>query len=187
MSGNEKEGTRKSTFGSEVLEWTKVILISLIAAVAITTFIKPTLVKGESMYPTINEHDYLIINCTPYLSKNPSFGDIVVFETDYHTDSGKEKDLIKRVIGLPGDAISIKDGVVYRNHEALDEPYINGDFTPGDMNEFVVEENHLFVLGDNRSNSLDSRSKEIGVVPYEDIVGVVIVRLFPFNKIGPLE
>ena len=187
MSRVEQKQKTKKSAKSELLEWIKVICVSVVAAVVITTFVKPTLVKGESMYPTIQEHDYLIINCVSYMGKSPSYGDIIVFETDMKTDDGKDKDLIKRIIGLPGDTIEVKDGIVYRNGEALVEPYINGEYTPGDVDETVVPENHVFVLGDNRPNSLDSRSEEVGTVAYEDIVGCVMVRLFPFDKIGTVK
>ena len=74
-----------------------------------------------------------------------------------------------------------------RNGQVLEEPYINGDYTPGDVEEITVSEHHVFVLGDNRPNSLDSRSEQVGLVDYEDIVGNVLVRLFPLDRIGGVK
>jgi len=173
--------------GNTIKEWVKTIIISVVIALAITTFIRPTLVKGYSMYPTINEYDYLIINRIPYITHEPNYGDIVVFKTTQLTVDGSEKDLIKRVIGLPGDIIEIKAGIVYRNGEALTEPYIYGDITPGEIEPIAVEEGKLFVMGDNRPNSLDSRDERVGEVPMSNIQGKVIVRLFPFTKIGTID
>lgn len=167
-----------------IFEFVKTIIIALIIALVITTFIKPTLVKGYSMYPTIEPYNYLIVNKLPYLTGEPAHGDIVVFKAHIYSDNGEEKDLIKRVIGVAGDKIEVKDGVVYRNGEALDESYIYGGKTPGDMETFTVDEGYIFVMGDNRPNSLDSRDPSIGEIAVSDILGRVDIRLFPFNEIG---
>lgn len=175
------------TTKESIKEWIKTILISVLIALAITAFIRPTLVKGFSMYPTIEEYDYLIINRMPYITKEPEYGDIVVFKTNQLTVDGEKKDLIKRVIGLSGDTIEIINGIVYRNGKALDEPYINGGRTPGEMEAFEIHEGKIFVMGDNRPNSLDSRDSRVGEVPMSNIRGKVVIRLFPFDKIGTLE
>ncbi len=167
-----------------ILEYAKTVIVALIIALVITTFIKPTLVKGYSMYPTIEPYNYLIVNKLPYITGEPARGDIVVFKTHIYSDSGEEKDLIKRVIGIEGDVIEVKDGVVYRNGEALQEDYIYGDKTPGDMAPFTVDEGYIFVMGDNRPNSMDSRDPSIGEIAVADIMGRVDLRLFPFDEIG---
>jgi len=167
----------------EVLEWVKTIVISIIIAMIITTFIRPTLVKGYSMYPTLDEYDYLIINKIPYMLHEPERGDIVVFKSHLKTIEGKDKDLIKRVIGIPGDTVQITNGKVFVNGQLLNEPYINGNFTSGELLVEVPEE-MLFVMGDNRENSLDSRDAKVGPVSIDTVRGKVLVRLFPFTKIG---
>jgi len=167
-----------------IFEFVKTIVIALVIALVITTFIKPTLVKGQSMYPTIEPNNYLIVNKIPYIAGEPSHGDIVVFKAHLYTENGEEKDLIKRVIGIEGDVIEVKDGIVYRNGEALKEDYINGGITPGDMAPFTVDKGYIFVMGDNRPNSLDSRDPSIGEISVADIMGRVDLRLFPFNEIG---
>lgn len=167
-----------------VLEFARTILFAVIIAVAITTVIKPTLVKGHSMYPTIEPNNYLIVNRVPYLTGSPSYGDIVVFRAHIYTDTAEEKDLIKRIIGLAGDVIEVRDGLVYRNGEALHEDYIYGGITPGDLEPITVNEGHIFVMGDNRPNSLDSRDPSIGEVAMSAVLGRVDLRLFPLNSIG---
>jgi len=167
----------------EVFEWIKTIVISVVIAMVITAFIRPTLVKGYSMYPTLDEYDYLIINKIPYMLHEPERGDIVVFKSHLKTMEGKEKDLIKRVIGIPGDAVQITDGKVFVNGQLLEESYINGNFTSGEL-LLEVPSDTLFVMGDNRENSLDSRDEKVGTVSIDTVRGKVLVRLFPFTKIG---
>jgi signal peptidase I len=124
------------------------------------------------------------VNRIPYITGKPSHGDIIVFKAHVYSDTGEEKDLIKRIIGMEGDVIEIKDGVVYRNGEALEEDYIYGGITPGDMAPFTVDEGYVFVMGDNRQNSLDSRDPSVGEVAVSDVLGRVDLRLFPFDQIG---
>jgi signal peptidase I len=177
--GNQKMKKKKA-----IWEFAKTIITALIIALVVTTFIKPTLVKGYSMYPTIEPYNYLIVNRLPYLAGEPEHGDIIVFKIHIYSDSDEERDLIKRVIGVAGDVLEVRDGVVYRNGTALQEDYIYGGITPGNMEPITVNEGYIFVMGDNRPNSLDSRDPGIGEIAVSDILGRVDLRLFPFNKIG---
>lgn len=170
----------------EILEWVKTIVISVVIAIVITTFIRPTLVKGHSMYPTLEPNNYLIINKIPYMIHEPERGDIVVFKSSLESIDGKKKDLIKRIIALPGDELTVKDGRVYVNGEELKEDYINGSFTPGKLS-IEVPKGMVFVMGDNRGNSLDSRDPKVGPVDIDTIRGKVLVRLFPFSEIGRVD
>lgn len=170
----------------EIFEWIKTIVISVVIALVITTFIRPTLVKGHSMYPTLEPNNYLIINKIPYMMHSPEKGDIVVFKSSLKTFDGKEKDLIKRVIAVEGDELVVKDGKTYLNGEEIKEDYINEDYTTGDV-DIKVPEGEVFVMGDNRGNSLDSRDERVGTVDVDTIRGKVLVRLFPFNKIGAVD
>lgn len=99
----------------EIFEWIKVFVLAIVFAFVITQFIKPTLVRGDSMYSTLEEGDYLIINRMSYKFGEPKRGDIIVFESDLQQDDGTNKDLVKRVIGVSGDTIKIKDSKVYVN------------------------------------------------------------------------
>lgn len=170
----------------EIIEWAKIIVTSLVIALVITHFVRPTLVQGSSMYPTLEEKDYLIINRVAYKHKEPKRGDIIVFKTNLLQANGKEKDLVKRVIALPGDKIKITDDKVYLNGKLQDEKYIHGEKTEGDI-DMVIPEGYVFAMGDNRENSMDSRDPEVGIVNENDIMGKVMVRLYPFNKIGKVS
>lgn len=170
---------------SELFEWIKVIVVAGLLALAITHFIKPTIVKGESMVPTLHPNDYLIMNRVTYRNHPVEYQDVIVFHSNLSLDgesSSKKKDLVKRVIGLPGDTIEVREGKVYRNGEELNEPYINDGVTDRDTLA-IVPENYYFVMGDNRLNSSDSRDTQVGMVPKENIIGKVTLRLFPFNQI----
>lgn len=170
----------------EIFEWVKTIIISLIIALVITTFMKPTIVKHYSMQPTLDENDFLIINRLLYTRGTPERGDIIVFESNQMDNNGDQKLLIKRIIGLPGEEIQIRGGQVYINEELLAEPYLEDDYTHGNIQQFIPE-NALFVMGDHRNNSLDSRNEDLGLVDFEDIVGKAFVRLYPFSEIGFIE
>lgn len=167
--------------------WLKDIAIALIIGILILQVIKPTIVRECSMNPTIHENDYIFLNKQAYLFNDPQHGDIIVFHSDLLQANGREKLLIKRIIGIPGDKISIADGILYRNGEAVDEPYTLDGYTLTDMEEIVVPEEKLFVMGDNRQNSIDSRDDTVGYVDFDLIIGKAFFRLYPFDKIGLLD
>lgn len=171
-----------------IIEWGKTLLISLAVAFLISLFIKPTIVREHSMVPTLNEYDYIILNKIAYIGKkSPQYGDIIVFQSDLEMEDGKKKYLIKRVIGVGGDTIRIQEGEVYRNGEQLDEPYINGDYTSGDISDLKIEEGKLFVMGDNRPNSMDSRDQtEVGQIDEDTVLGKTLIRLYPFKQMGSI-
>jgi signal peptidase I len=124
------------------------------------------------MYPTFDDRDYLMINTLSYKVGDPERHDIVVFH------KMDQEILIKRVIGIPGDEVIVKNGEVFVNGTLQDETFINGEFHIGDV-KTVVPDGHLFVMGDNRDNSLDSRFEEVGFVPIEEVIGEVFVQLYP--------
>ncbi len=161
----------------------KDVVIAVAIAVLILQFIKPTIVKQNSMEPTLWTNNYIILSKQAYTFSEPNRGDIVVFHTDLTTPEGAEKLLIKRVIGLPGDIVNIKDGKVIINGVTLDEPYILGPDTSGDIQDLKVPPGQVFVMGDNRDVSLDSRSPDVGCVNIKAIVGKAVLRLYPFNEI----
>lgn len=166
----------------EIIEWIKVIVIAVILAGVITTFVRPTLVKGASMENTLKQYDYLLVNKMAYKSKLPERGDVIIFKSDLMQDNGREKDLVKRVIALEGDHVVVSSGKVYLNDALLDENYTKDGYTDYEI-DTIVPDGHIFAMGDNRLDSTDSRDPSVGPVPLEDIVGKVFVRLFPFNKI----
>ena len=187
------EHAEKPTAGQKAGSFFKSLLIDIIIAVllasAVLFFIRPTIVKQTSMEDTLRENDYMIMYRLAYRNHGPERGDIIIFQSNLvNEDSGKDKLLIKRVIGLPGDEIMIKDNQLYINGEAYNEDYLKDGYTPAfeiplEGETYTVPEGTYFCMGDNRAGSVDSRRKEVGDVPAESIKGKVIIRLFPFNKI----
>ena len=160
-----------------VLE-TVVIVVVLFSLVNLVT--ARYVVDGASMQPNFHTGQYLIVSRANYLFGDLQRGDIVVFHYPYQ----QTEDYIKRLIGLPGDVIEIRDTLVYVNGEMLNEPYIN---EPCDRNHcpdesWEVGENQYFLMGDNRNHSTDSRS--FGVVDRQFIVGEAVFRYFPLQDIG---
>lgn len=163
------------------------ILLALVLALVISLLIRPTIVKEISMTPTLEPNNYLLIAKQAYLFGDVKHDDIIVFHSHILDEKGKEKLLIKRVIGVPGDVLTISNGAVYRNGMRIQEPYImggaNGE-TSGALYNYIVPDGRVFVMGDNRAVSLDSRSEEVGPVKISDIIGKAIFRLYPFDQIG---
>ena len=183
----KKEVNQTQSVKNSIIEWLKVFGLAIVLAFVITLFIKPTLVSGDSMLPTLHENDYLIINKIGYKIGEPKNGDVIVFKSDLEKNDGTTKDLVKRIIGVAGDKVVIKDGKVYLNDKLLDETYLSeGMDTTGDV-DIVVPEGKLFVLGDNREVSLDSRYEQVGLVDVNDVEGKVLVRLYPFNDISLIK
>lgn len=155
-------------------EWIMAILSAVVLSLVIRTFLfTPYVVHGESMLPTFKGKELLIVNKFVYEVKDPEYNDIIVFHTS------EQRDFIKRIIGLPNDEIAIKDGKVFRNGEVVDEPYLTEPIN-GSMPPTIVPEGKLFVLGDNRNHSRDSR--QIGVIDMNEVVGRADVIILPFRE-----
>lgn len=162
-------------------EYSKSILLALILSLGIrVAIVEAYHIPTGSMIPTIAEHDRIVGNKFIYRFTDPRPGDIVVFTTPKtaHTDAPR---LVKRLIGVEGDWIEVKDGLVYRNEQALDEPYIKQ--TPDySIPLFRVPEGYVFVLGDNRRNSYDSHAW--GFLPKKNIIAKAMFRYWPIERIG---
>lgn len=166
----------------EALGWIRDIGIALVIAAIILTFFKPIIIQQESMQPTFYSDDYVIVSKQAYtLFGDIQHEDVIVFKSELLDSDGNAKYLIKRVIGLPGDTIEIIDGYVVRNGETLSETYLYEQGLSGKMEPVIVEEGKLFVMGDNRRVSQDSRSIEIGQINQDTIVGKVVVKVYPFK------
>ncbi len=178
--------TQKHTEENPWIESLKTIGISAILAIGIRTFVaEARYIPSGSMLPTLEINDRLIIDKLSYRFKDPQRGDIVVFTPTPALQQENFKDaFIKRVIGLPGDTIEVKEGKVYVNGEMLTEEYIK-EQPKYDYGPVVVPENQYLVLGDNRNNSYDSHYW--GFVPRENIIGQAVIRFFPFNRIGGID
>lgn len=165
-------------------EWIRDMAVALIIALVIIQFVKPTIVKQSSMEPNFHDKDYLFVSKQAYRFKAPQRGDVVIFDSSLTDTEGKEKLLIKRVIGLPGEEIDIIDEKVFVDGVMLDETYTMDGTTYGHVENLVVPEGEYFCLGDNRDVSIDSRDPAVGCVDEEQLIGKVFFRLFPFNQIG---
>lgn len=165
----------------------KDIIGAAILTAVVISFVRPTIVKQTSMQDTLNPNDYIIMYRRAYSGdKEPKRGDIVIFKSELQDENGKNKLLIKRVIGLPGDKITINDGKVYINDKEYDENYLKDGYTTGSVNNFKVPKGEYFVMGDNRVVSIDSRYSEVGCIKKDAIKGRAVLRLFPFTKIKKL-
>lgn len=166
------------------------IVEAFITALAIFIFVylflfQPHQVRGNSMLPNFHDKEYLLTNKAVYYFKQPQRGDVIIFESPQN----KNFDYIKRIIGLPGETVSLENGKININSQALDEtPYLpeNGA-TPGGSflgtgDQITVPQNQYFVIGDNRTNSSDSR--DWGPIPKENIVGRAWLRYWPPQKFG---
>lgn len=146
--------------------------------------VQPNQVKGVSMEPTFQSGDYILTSKITYKFKPMERGDVVVFNSPKNPNI----EYIKRIIGLPGDKIMVKNGEVYVNDQILPETYISAKtnlWDSGFLKEgepIIVPDDYLFVMGDNRPRSSDSR--EFGPIPISSLVGVVIYRYFPPDKAG---
>jgi signal peptidase I len=166
--------------------WIRDIAIAVVIAIVIMQFIKPTIVKEHSMEDTLHQNDYIFLSKQAYNLGEPKRGDIVVFRSSLEGVDGTMKNLIKRVIAVEGDTVEIHDGVVYVNDEALEEPYTKEGYTDGQMPEITVPQDDLFLLGDNRQKSKDSRDPSVGFINKDKLVGKAVFRVFPFSDFGPL-
>jgi signal peptidase I len=167
---------------SELFDWVQCIVTTLVVCILIFVFLGRTVgVNGSSMYRTLEEGDRLIISSLFY---TPKYGDIVVLRQESFADYP----LVKRVIATEGQTIDIdfEAGIVYVDGVALDEPYTNTptnepeDFT----DEVTVPEGCIFVMGDNRNRSTDSRTASIGCVDTRCVIGKALFRITPISKFG---
>lgn len=207
----------KKSILNKILEWSFCLIVAVILAVIIRYYlISPTMVKQSSMYPILKENQRIIlVRINRSLNKEYNRGDIITFESPssisnnidesnpiaiytYTPNNLLKKILydileinktsyIKRIIGVSGDKIQIKNGKVYLNEEELQETYlVKGTITSqSNYNEIVVPEGYVFVMGDNRNESMDSR--DFGCIPVEKIEGVVWFRYWPLNEFGKIN
>ena len=168
----------------DILEWYDALAVAVAVIALVFTFgLRVVQVDGHSMQPTLLNGERLLM--TPL--KTPDYGDVVI--VDSYIPYGKP--LVKRVIGKAGDTIDIDftAGIVYRNGEALDEPYTAEPTYLYESVDFpiTVPDGCLFLMGDNRNNSTDSRDTRVGCVDERDIMGAAVLRMLPFGKIGAAE
>ena len=190
----------KKRAAAEILDWFDTVVTSIVAIIVIFALVtRLSTVDGGSMNPTLNDQERLMITDFCY---EPAYNDIVVVWTDnlYNELTGEMGEaIVKRVVGLPGDTIRVdtEEGAVYRNGEKLETEEIDGiiyedghmiqDYTtePYSM-EVTVPEGRVFVMGDNRNNSVDSRDGRVGLVDMNYIIGKAYLRVAPLERFGGL-
>ncbi|OPL10538.1 MAG: S26 family signal peptidase [Firmicutes bacterium ML8_F2] len=158
----------------EAWEWIRSILIAVVLAILIRFFLfEVFVVEGRSMYPTMEETERLMVNKVVYYFDEPQLGDIVVFEYQ------PGRDFIKRVIGVGGDRVEIKTGQVYLNGAVLNEPYLLDDMETADFGPVEVPPGYIFLLGDYRCNSMDSRDPRVGFISLNSLKGKAFFIFWP--------
>jgi signal peptidase I len=200
-TAGKKKKKEKRTVGQEILSWILTILVAVVAALVIRSIVfEPVRVDGSSMDDTLANGEIMFVSkfdysstwlCLPWQSKeakekapritfggNPQRFDVVICRYPGRGDTN----FVKRVVGLPGDTIELKEGYLYVNGEKFDEPYINDEYRSGPLNTMsarTVPEGKYFVMGDHRNNSNDSRS--VGAIDRDMIVGHVRQVVYPFS------
>ncbi len=180
-AGTESEQPQltKSGIPRFLIDVIETIVLSVLLFLGINTVTARIRVEGFSMEPTMHNGEFVLVNRLAYKFGAPSLGDVIVF----HFPIDPVQEYIKRVIGLPGDHIVIAEGKVAVNDRILDEPYVNA--LPDYQGDWIIPEEHLFVLGDNRNNSSDSHSW--GPVPMANVVGKAVIVYWPFADLGFVE
>ncbi len=173
---------RVAVFFLDFLE-TIVVALSIFVIVYLFLF-QPHEIKGISMEPNFHDGEYILTDKISYRFQKPARGQVIIFKSPGNPDI----DYVKRIIGLPGDTVKVEEGYVYVNGQQLPETYLqdkttilgNGFLSEGQ--EITVPENHLFVFGDNRPHSSDSR--EFGPIDEKSIIGKAYLRYWPFTRLG---
>mgnify|MGYP000261556625 FL=1 len=182
---------KKNGTVSTVVSYLIVIVMTILIGI---TFVKTTIVRQTSMLPTLQDGNYLLLSKQAYVFNEFKHEDIVVFDSGERADTAgsllnfdNKKYYIKRIIGLPGDEITIKNKKVYRNGKEIDQSYTLDKATETngngqvEVNKLKIPKGKLFVLGDNRYNSADSRSTDVGLVSMDKVYGKAVLRIFPFK------
>lgn len=180
MSEISPEITAQPATGAATTSWKRfffdileTLLLSALLFVVINILTARVRVDGFSMLPTLKNNELALVNRLAYRFSKPERGDIIVF----HFPVNPKEDLIKRVIGLPGEEVVVTDGRVYINGTALEEPYIAS--APAYTSKWSIPEGYLFVLGDNRNDSADSHTW--GMLPLDNVVGKAVLVYWPIT------
>ena len=170
-SQEQAPAQEKIKWGRFFLDIIETLILAVVLFFGINAVSARVRVDGFSMRPTLDDGEFVLVSKLNYKLSNVQRGDIIVF----HYPMDPEQELIKRVIGLPGDRIEVNEGIVYVNGQALEEPYIAAP--PAYSSQWNVPDDRLFVLGDNRNDSSDSHSW--GFLPFENVVGKAVLIYWP--------
>lgn len=187
MRRNTAADSGRPDFLTEILDWLKYILIAVLIGLLLVVFvIQRNSVIGQSMVPTLHENDQLLVEKVSKWFNGIHYGDIITVSTRDINEHDGGPNIIKRVIGLPGDTVEIREDGVYRNDEKINEIYLTNGTETVIRNlafaKITLGPEEYYILGDNRDVSLDSRS--FGAVPLDSIIGKVLLRFYPFDQLG---
>jgi signal peptidase I len=168
-----------------IVEWVAIIVGAFAVALVIKTFlIQAFYIPSESMFPTLTEDDRVLVNKLSYELHDVNRGDLVVFSRPPNEPESEVKDLIKRVVALEGETIEERDGQLYIDGELLEEPYLQDGVESHNLTKLEVPDDHVFVMGDNRTASRVSRY--FGPIDTDLIVGRAFVKVWPLTDVGTL-
>lgn len=177
---------KKNSWAAELWDWVKTIAIAFVIMVLLNMFVfNLSMVKGESMQPTLVASERLFINKVVYRFSAPSHGDVIVLK-DPSDGPDKKEFLVKRVVGVPGDTIEVKDQKLYVNGAAQQEGYTDVPIEDPGFEPIVLEEGRYFVMGDNRHLGKSKDSRMFGSVKESDIVGRAEFIFWPLSEIKKL-
>ena len=174
--------SKRSRKTSSWVEWFVVIIVAVTAALVVRQFVlQQFAVSGSSMYSTLHDGDRVLVNKLSYRMHDPRRGDVVVLKT---LESVGERDLIKRVVALPGETVEYRSCVLYVDGRTVTEPYLDPQVvTPtncgGEQVPLTIPADTVFVMGDNRGGSKDSR--DLGPISYSDVIGRAFVVIWPYG------
>ena len=181
----KKAGTEKS-LARIIWGWLFFIFMMILVSFIVVHFVNHnTLVVGNAMYPTLSDGDRIILDTVSYKILDPGRYDVVVFPSKYEENVY----YIRRVIALPGETVQIVDGRVWINGVPLEEKFSFDAITNAGLagTMITLSEDEYFTLGDNRNESLDSRRESVGAIHKDDLMGKVVLRLYPFSKFGLID
>ena len=182
----EKAEEKEYSLKREIISTVVYLLAVVVLTVLFVQFVgQRTHVNGDSMNVTLEDGDNLIVDKISYRFKDPERFDIIVFPYQYQENTY----YIKRIIGMPGETVQVKDGMVYIDGEVLEETYGKEEMRYAGIaaDPIILGEDEYFVLGDNRNNSSDSRDPSVGNIEEDQIVGKAFIRIWPLNKFGILK
>lgn len=182
MDDSEDEAT---SLARNVAEWVAILVGALVVALLVTRFlVQAFFIPSLSMAPTLEVHDRVLVNKLSYDLHDVNRGDVIVFERPPQEAESDIKDLIKRVVALPGDTIEARDGRLIINGAPLEEPYLDPGDTTTNVTPQTIPPGHVFVMGDNRNDSRDSRY--FGPLSEDLIVGRAFVKVWPLSDFSLL-
>ncbi|AZN43574.1 signal peptidase I [Paenibacillus albus] len=185
--GRAAKGERNSQpWVAELRSWLITLAIAVLIVFGMHAFVfNLSTVKGQSMEPTLYESEWLFVNKLAFLTGSPSNGDVVILK-DPAEDEGRKEFLVKRIVGLPGDTIEIRQGQLYRNGQLVVEPYTDTEIEDLDYGPDKISADHYFVMGDNRHAKASRDSRSFHAVPRSSIIGRADLIIWPIARLNQL-